>query len=85
MFAQHYTKCSDEALSGVRVGCKVLQHGHIVQSRGRDRAVRKQLEKELRRRTETNVTVNLFYLLHQRQLIWVHSKHRMFRFDLFEA
>lgn len=30
---QHNTKCSDKALPGVRVGCKVLQHRHIVQLR----------------------------------------------------
>lgn len=52
MLSQHHTKCSDEALSGVRVSCKVLQHGHIVQSRRGERVVCKQLEKELRREEE---------------------------------
>lgn len=49
MLSQHDTQCSDEALSGAGVSSKVLQHGHVVQSRGRERMVRKQLEKELRK------------------------------------
>lgn len=48
MLAQHNAKSSDETLSGVRMGCQVLQHAHVVQQRGGDGVVRKQLKKELK-------------------------------------
>lgn len=62
MLSQHYTKCSDEALSGVRVGCKVLQHGHIVQSGGGERVVRKQLKKELRRKNRGKILLLIYFI-----------------------
>lgn len=62
MLSQHYTKCSDKALPGVGVGCKVLQHGHIVQSRGGERVVRKQLKKELREKNRGKIILMIYFI-----------------------
>lgn len=55
-----HAKCSDEALCGVGVCSKVLQHGHIIQSRGREGVVCKHVEKELRKEKRPHFTVNSF-------------------------
>lgn len=57
---QHDTKCSDETLSGVRVGCEVLQHRHIVQLRWRKGVISKQPKKELRKNRVYFIGTNSF-------------------------
>lgn len=52
MLPQYYTKCSDKALFGIKVSCKILKHRHVVETWRVETVVGEHLEEELHKKIE---------------------------------